>query len=76
MSEIDAAQLPALKQDADAYLAACSDLLLSMASNLTLEPQSLDVLLDAMPMPDLRQGLRYALGQAGVLPGGAVMELL
>lgn len=62
--------LPAPKQpEQDAYLAAVSELLLCLATPAYLTSQSVDVLLDALPWPDLRENLRVGLAEAGLVMG-------
>lgn len=53
----------------DRYLAACSALLVAMATNSTLTDDEADALLDAMPDVDLRDGLRVGLAMGGLRSG-------
>lgn len=59
-SAIDA-RLTQPEQPGSAYLAAVWALLLAIATNTTLSLDEADVLLDAMPDHDLRDGLRVQL---------------
>lgn len=62
---IDAA-LDVREQPANAFLAACSALLMAIATNSTITDAEVDVLLDAMPDVDMRHGLRVGLNHAGL----------
>ena len=53
----------------EAYLAACSALLVAMATNSTINDQEAEALLDAMPDAAMRDGLAFALHDAGVMAG-------
>ncbi len=62
---IDAA-LAAAEQPSSAFLAACTSLLLAIATNSVVVSAEVDVLLDAMPDVDLRDGLRVGLRDHGL----------
>ena len=57
------------RQADDRYLAACSALLVAMATNSTINDQEAEALLGAMPDAAMRDGLRFALGCCGVTDG-------
>ena len=53
----------------DRYLAACSALLVALATNSTLTDDEAEELLGAMPDAAMRDGLGFALHDAGVMAG-------
>lgn len=70
MAAHEDASLPAPRQpEQDAYLAACSDLLMSIAMQWHLEPSSVDALLDAMPDAETRENLRVGLIETDLVQG-------
>ena len=58
------------RQADEAYLAACSALLVALATNSTLTDDESEALLGAMPDSTMRDDLGYALYVAGVLQSG------
>ncbi len=67
MTEDETVPAQSPTQADDAYLAACSALLVAVASNTTINAAEADALLDAMPDAELRDGLRVGLGMYGLL---------
>ena len=57
------------RQADEAYLAACSALLVALATNGTLTDDEAEELLGAMPDAAMRDGLGFALHDAGVMAG-------
>lgn len=57
------------RQADEAYLAACRALLVALATNSTINDQEAEALLGAMPDAAMRDGLGFALHDAGVMAG-------
>ena len=58
------------RQADEAYLAACSALLVALATNSTLTDDEAEALLGAMPDAAMRNSLLFAFRHAGVLQSG------
>jgi hypothetical protein len=66
MTEDETVPAQSPRQAEDAYLAAVSALLCAMATNRLVTPAEADVLADAMPSDDLRDGFLWGLGMMGL----------